>query len=97
MAKPCNKLRYCRDRVLVHATPFPLKHSSYKLPSSSEHSLDFHWLLRENNTTRCRLWELQEAGSGDHTVNISVARTRDDDDGSEPDARNQNRRMRIKN
>jgi hypothetical protein len=95
MAKPCNNLRYCRDRVLVHATPFLLKYSSYELPPSSELSLDFHWLLRGNNTTRCRLWELQEAGSGDHTVNHLVVRMRDDD-GSEPDARNQSRCMRIK-
>jgi hypothetical protein len=74
MAKLCDNLRYCRDRVLVHATPFLLKHSSYELPSSSEFSLCFHWLLRGNNTTRYQLWELQEAGGGDHTVNISVVR-----------------------
>lgn len=95
MAKPFDNLRYCRDQVLVHATPFLLKHSSYKLLSSSELFVYSHWPAREDNTTRCRLGELQEAGSGDHTT--TRWHEMRDDDGSEPDARNQRRCTRIKN
>lgn len=80
--------------VLVHTTHFPFKHSPHRLPPPSKILLHSQWLLVHNEVARCPLRELQEAGSGDHTLRLWVAQMRDRD--NEPHARDRPQRTCIK-